>query len=122
MASCAKRGRGFQVRLNRSEALDIFRKWFSERVLLECRFRFPDFEACFRGRLFGVSEDQIKVASDDTTSELTLALRPSMTFAYGDPRDFPADAKQYISILVVFFEEPSEEESLDKRVSFVEFK
>jgi hypothetical protein len=110
------------VRLSKSELLDIFRKWLSERALLECYFAFPDYEAIFRGKILEVTDDHVKVASDDTTSELALVLREWMSFAYGEPpKQLPKSADKYRSTILVFFEEPIHGKS-DKRISFSELK
>jgi hypothetical protein len=91
------------VRTGRSEALDIFRKWLSERSLVRCDLLFGDFAASLRGRVFRVAEDRGDLVSDDTHSELALVLRPDLEFAYGEPRDFPAEAEIFAGGLVVLF-------------------
>jgi hypothetical protein len=95
------------VRIRRSEALDVFRKWFSEQALLRCYLSFPKFAATLRGRIFAMSELEIKIVSDDRSddrrSEIVLRVSDDLEFGYGDPRTFPEDAARYESILVVFF-------------------
>ena len=88
---------------------------------MQCYFTFRDYTACLVGRIYFLSDDEIKVTSDDKKSELALALRPWMSFGYGDPRNFPEEALEYESTLLVFFEEPPEKGEPDK-IAFLELK
>ena len=89
--------------IGRPEALDIFRKWFSERPLLKCDLRFPLFSLCFRGRVFGLADNEVKVLSDDTFTELALRIPDDASFGYGEPRDFPDEDKHSRCVVVVSF-------------------
>ena len=91
---------------NRTEALDLLRKWFSERALLRCDLGFSDFAACLRGRIMAVSDERLHILSDDTFTELELPLRASFAFGYGEPRDFPDEAAEFESTLVIFLTFP----------------
>jgi hypothetical protein len=91
------------VRISLSEALDIFRKWESERALVRCTFSFRDFAASLSGRVARVSERRIDFWSDDKGSELALRVRPALEFAYGEPRRFPAEAEIFKGAVGVFF-------------------
>ena len=81
-----------RVVIGREEALDMLRKWFEDRALLKCDFRFPLFAFCFRGRIFGLTDSEVKVASDDAFSELALRIPEDAEYGYGEPRDFPEEA------------------------------
>lgn len=89
------------MRVGRDEALDIFRKWFSERSLLRCDFEFAMVAATFRARVVFVSADEIKFLSDDRSSEMALLLKDDFTFGYGEPRGFPEEAGIFESVLVL---------------------
>jgi len=107
------------VRAGRLEALDIFRKWRSERALVRCDLLFRDFAASLRARVSRVTEDRVNLVSDDTTSELALTLRDGLEFAYEEPRDFPAEATVFARGLVVRF--PSLESAGDRdKICFME--
>jgi len=90
------------MRVGRDEAFDIFRKWLSEETLLECTFFFPTFRSRFRARLRELSDDELKLWSDDTTSELALRVTPSMAFAYGDLRNLEAPERFEGFIAIIF--------------------
>jgi len=100
------------VRAGRGEALDLFRKWQAEGTLLECKFSFPFFRARLRARLRWISDDEIKLWSDDRQSELALRVEPWMEFGYGDAGT--ADGPdRFEGILVVFFRLGEEGEEAD---------
>jgi hypothetical protein len=78
---------GLNVRTTRDEVLGLFRKWMEEGTELECSFSFPLFAAAFRAKVRAVSETELRLVSDDTTSELAVRLEPEMEFGYGDAFD-----------------------------------
>lgn len=51
------------MRVGRSEALDIFNKWLSERTLLRCDLSFSRFAACFRGRIVSLADGHLRDSS-----------------------------------------------------------
>lgn len=89
------------MRVGRSEAVDLLRKWRSESALLRCDLMFGMLAAVFRARVVFADSGMVKLLSDDTFSEMALPLSPDMEFAYGEPRDFPEDARIYESVLVL---------------------
>lgn len=103
------------MRATREEVLTIFRVWQSDGVLLRFDFSFNEFAAAFMGRVRMVSDSRIGFWSDDTCSELTLALNLATHFEYEDPRAFPDEAKEFRRGFVVFFGDTN-------FVSFMEFK
>lgn len=92
------------MRVGRSEALDIFNKWQSERTLLRCDLSFSEFAACFRGRIVSLADDRVQVLSDDTFSEFVFPLTAELNFGYGEPRDAPENL-EFSGVLVVFMAE-----------------
>lgn len=92
------------MRAGRSEALDIFNKWLTERTLLRCDLLFLEFAACFRGRIVSLTDDRVRVLSDDTFSELDLPLTPELNFGYGEPRSGPENL-EFSGTLIVFMAE-----------------
>ena len=90
------------MRIGRAEAMDLFRKWLSERALLRCDFLLSEFAACFRGRIVSLSAERGKMLSDDTFCELDFPLAPTLEFGYGEPRDF-AERREFAGALVAFF-------------------
>jgi hypothetical protein len=89
------------MRATRDEAFDIFCKWISEGTPLECTLSFPVFQSRFRVRLRELSSDELKLWSDDTTSELVLRLRSWMSFAFGEGRDLETEC--FDGFLAVIF-------------------
>ena len=53
-----------------------------------------------------VSDEALHILSDDTFSELSLPLRADLKFGYGEPRDFPDEAAEFESALVIFLTFP----------------
>jgi hypothetical protein len=109
----------FTLKISRSEALDIFHKWLSEKSLLRCDLAFSMFVACFKGRVMAVEDNAISLISDDGDAELGLEFTPKTEFAYGHPRRVPED-ELYESMLMVFFAEVSENEP--DMIAFTEIK
>jgi hypothetical protein len=100
------------MRTGRDEAFDLFRKWLSERTLLECTLSFPAFQSRFRARLREISGEDLKLWSDDTVSELALWVAPSMEFGYGDARKAEGPDR-FEGLLVIFFRLGREGEEAD---------
>ena len=90
------------MRAGRDEALDVVRKWLSEGALLQCNFDFRGFAAAFRGRIRTLSPDELRLLSDDKTSELVLTLGPDVEFGYGEPKASSEEADLAVCGLVVF--------------------
>ena len=111
----------FTLTISRSEALDIFHKWLSEKSLLRCDLAFSMFVAYVKGRILGVERDAISLISDDGDAELRLEFTPKTEFAYGHPRRVPEDAELYESMLMVFFAEVTAENEPDM-IAFTEIK
>ena len=72
------------MEMTRLEAIDIFRGWLSEGAWLRCVFEFSRFTAFLRGRVVEVSEESIRILSDDTFSELALGLDSLHDHARGE--------------------------------------
>ena len=100
------------MRAKREEAFDLFRKWLSDRTLLECSLSFPSFRSRFRARLRSVSDDDLKLWSDDTISELALRVEPWMEFGYGDAVEAKGPDR-FEGVLVVIFRLGEEGEEAD---------
>ena len=93
------------MRVGRPEALDIFRKWFSERTLLRCDLHFSELACRFRGRIISLTVAGVQVLSDDTFSELVLPFTPELNFGYGEPRN-ELETLEFSGALIVFMAEP----------------
>ena len=96
----------------RSEAFDLLSKWVSERTLLECTMSFPLFTSHFRVRLDEVRGDELRLVSDDTTSELALRISSWTEFGYGDMGRVEVP-EQSGDTLVFFFRFGKDDESDD---------
>lgn len=76
------------MKVSREEAFDLFRKFLSEKTLLDCRVELPIFSSRLRARLREITpEGDLKLWSDDTTSEISLQVLSSAGFAYTEGTD-----------------------------------
>lgn len=88
------------VRIGKPEALDLLRKWSSERTLLRCDAAFMMVRFSLSGRISSLSDDILMLRSEDDKSEFSLRIYDEWTFEYGDTRNMES-AKTYDSILVL---------------------
>lgn len=107
--------------IGRPEALDLFRKWKSERSLLRCVFEFKGFAASLRARVFLVGDSEIRLVSDFPDTELVVSLREVVDFSYVEPfgRFREEDAETAVSALGLGFRAPEGEEDRDL-IKFIE--
>jgi hypothetical protein len=75
------------MRIGRDEAFDLLRKFSAERTLLECTLSFVPFVARFRARLTAAGSDEVRLMSDNSTSELVFRLAGVVDYYYGDARN-----------------------------------
>lgn len=108
------------MRAGREDVLNIFRVWKLDGVLLLCSFQFRTFAACIRARVIDVSDEEIRMLSDDTFSEFTLRIT-NLDFGYGDPRDFPEEEKEFVRGLVALLP-PVNRFDIQDTITFFEFK
>ncbi len=91
------------MRAARSEALDLFRKWSSEGLAVRCQGSVATFAFSLSGYIQSVSDDELRIFSEDVRSEVVLKLKPEMVFGYADSRTVSGVAKKYESCIIVFF-------------------
>jgi len=85
------------VRVGHQEAFLIFRKWLSEATFLRCRIDFPCFSASCRGRLAEVSDEGLRLFSDDTFTEVALLFKDDTEFDCSE-----AGGEHGFGVLIVF--------------------
>jgi len=90
------------MKTGKCEALDMFSKYLSEGTLLRCYVRCSTYRAAFVGRIRTVSDDGIRLSSDDCQSELELPLSSDLQYGYGDSRNSPTELPVYDGHLLVF--------------------
>lgn len=90
------------MRVEHAEAIDLLRKWLSERMLLECSMNFPTFRARFRARMARFDGRVFGLVSDDLCNELAMTLAPWMVFGYGESADIET-ATEFRGLLVIFY-------------------
>jgi hypothetical protein len=90
------------VQTGLGEALDIFRKWFSEGALIRCDFSFLAFAVSLRGRVRLVGDTDVTIVSDDADSEMVCRLGKAVRFEFTDPRRFPEEASVFDFSIVTF--------------------
>jgi hypothetical protein len=91
------------MRTGRSDAMLLLSKWLTDRSLLLCEGSFSKFAFSLNARILSINDQELRILSDDTFSELTLSFTPEMEFGYGDSRHTSENERQYESCLVVFF-------------------
>ena len=99
--------------MGRSEALDLFRKWSSDKSLVRCQGSFPMYAFALNGRITIVDDHKLRIISDDTKSELVLKLTPDLDFHYADSRKVTGVAKEYDSCVAIFFSPVLSEQTPD---------
>jgi len=111
------------MKVGREEALDLFRKWETERSLLLCNLGFRLFAAKFKGRIAKLTSSELCLVSDDTHSEFVMTFRPDMDFHYQDARNTPTESHLYECGVAIFFngnsKSPAEERD---HIGFTEVK
>lgn len=107
------------MRAGHSEALDLFRKWSSERSFLHCTFSFREFAASFAGRVAEVSEERVVVLSEDGWGELVLPITEDLGFSYSDARGVAPGNRVFERALVVGLRPPRSDGKPDT-ISFLE--
>jgi hypothetical protein len=101
------------VRIGRSDAMLLFSKWLSDKSLLACEGSFSNFVFSLRACMLSVNDEELRMLSDDTHSELVLRFTPEMEFGFGDSRNAPESEKKYESCVIVFFGTVSHEGTQD---------
>jgi hypothetical protein len=89
------------MEIRKSEALDLLRKWSSERALLRCEFSFTAFNIVLRGRIsLANAEREVRLVADDASAEAGIFITPDIwDFDYVDYRELAGEAT-YGSVLV----------------------
>jgi hypothetical protein len=120
---CSMTGeRRSNVRTGKPEALDIMRKWSSERTLLRCELRFMLFSFTLQGRIVSVSDNELRVVADDNLSDMMVRLYDEWEFNYGDTRNVPENVDTYDSVLVLLPKSAKGDDPNPSRIAFVEIK
>jgi hypothetical protein len=96
------------LKAERQEAFDILRKWQDEKSVVRLQASFPLFAFGLWGRILSMTDNELRVMSDDTKSEITLRLTPGLEFAYGDDRMVMGEEKKFSACLVMLFNTDSE--------------
>jgi hypothetical protein len=106
------------MRIGKSEALDLLRKWSSESISVRCEFSFMAFQVVLYGKIALKSDDgEIHLVADDAMSQASVRIRPDLwDFDYADNRELSAPS-EYGSILVLT---PKGGERTQARIGFLE--
>jgi hypothetical protein len=88
--------------IDRPEAVDLLRKWESERTLLRCDVVRPAMTARLRGRIVSVGDVFFLLESDDGLSEIDARFAAVKAFLYVDGRDVPAREAFEGTLICVF--------------------
>jgi hypothetical protein len=96
------------MNIGRTEALDIFSKWFQERSEIRLQGSFPKFAFGLWGRILRVSQKEIVLISDDNKAETSVYLAPELEFGYADNRQVTGEEKKFSECIVIFFDTKTE--------------
>ncbi len=93
------------MRIGRGEAIDIFRKWLAEGLTVRWQGTlFTAVAFSSSAKIVSVSDQELRLATDDFGSELVVRLDGVVGFGYGDSRIAPEDGKKYDECVVLFFD------------------
>ena len=95
----------------REDAFLILGKWRDESRLLAAALSFSSFIASLRGKITSLSEDEVRIKSEDNTSEVAVTLDRVLRFGYAEPRRESREREDFVSGLVLFFSEPNPDDS-----------
>lgn len=109
------------MRIGRSEAFDILKKWLNEKTLVRCRVHLPAIAIGMQGRTFSIRGEHVTVADDDRITEVNIRLANDVSFGYGDTRNSPTEIEAFDLVLVGFFG-PVPEQGQPDMVSLSSFR
>ena len=104
--------------MGRSEALAIFREWFSTRALLRCQLDFRGVAAGLRGRILELSDDSLRLFTDEMSGEVAVLFREDLKVDFGSGVAPPSS--EHGRGVVITFSLP--EEGFADSIAFFEIK
>jgi len=87
------------MRAGLPEELDLLREWLCERKFLRCEFVLSEFSGSFRARIVSLTDEQMRLQSDDESSEMDIGLRSILEFKYPEP-DAVEERRDFAGALV----------------------
>jgi hypothetical protein len=84
----------------------LFRKWLEDGSLVRCEGHFSMYAFSFRGRIVAADDQEVRLMSSDTQSQVVMRIPGATEFAYVDTRDvegLQARDKEHECCLVAFF-------------------
>ena len=91
------------MRMEPTEAIDIFRGWASDFALVRYQGTFPNLAFSGWGRVVSAKIDELRIIADDRETELVLRLTPRVEFGYVDSRRVTGDEKKFKESVALFF-------------------
>jgi hypothetical protein len=110
------------VRITRSEALDVLRKWFTEGSVVRCEAGLSTLAFSVVGRIIKLDEAEIKILSLDKLHETAILFTSKMEFGYGDFRSLPKQEKVYEAAIVAYPDGPVPPEGEPDTIAFAAIK
>ena len=102
------------MKTERSEAVDLFRKWSSVGTVIHCQGSLPLMVFSLDAKVLLADDHEVRLISDDTRSQLVLRLRPEMEFGYLDSRQVTGqEAADFEHCLVAYLGPITEEGDTD---------
>jgi hypothetical protein len=97
------------MRMGRSDAIDLFRKWSDEQTPIRWQGSFGNFAFGSWGYVLSPpSEIEIRVTSQDRRSELVIRLASVIEYDYADSRTVTAEEKKFKECVVLAMKIPQE--------------
>ena len=86
------------MNIGRLEALDLFRKWATDKLLVRVEGRFSNFVFTSNGWVVSASDTELRIASSNMLSEVAVSLSTDLAFGYADNRTVTGEAKKNESV------------------------
>ena len=90
------------MKTKRTEAIDIFRTWLADGLLVRWEGKFSTFAFSSWGKVVSLDNSEIRFMSGDNGSELIVRFASDVEFGYGDNRN-DTEPKQFADCILIFF-------------------
>lgn len=93
----------------RSEIVDIFRRWASDRAPIRWQGTFAPFAFTSWGIIVFVDDLEVRLADRDMKSELVVRFKDVIEFDYADSRSITGREKQFEECVIMRFSDTADE-------------
>lgn len=110
------------MRMERSEALDIFKKWHAEHAVIRCQGSFPNHAFGMSGRITSLSDREMNIIADDKESEVVFQFDSVGEFGYGDSRSVTGREAEEFECCILIFMAPIPDEGVGDHIALAEVR